>query len=43
MLTLVGAYEKGHMLPGMRLEFLVESLFLLSGVVTFLWMLAASS
>jgi hypothetical protein len=43
MLTLVGAYEKGHMLPGMRLEFLVESLFLLSGVITLLWMLAASS
>ena len=38
MLILVRAYEKGHMLPGMRLEFLVESLFLLSGVITLLWM-----
>lgn len=39
MLMLVGAYENGHMLPGMRLEFLVESLFLLAGVITLLWML----
>jgi 4-hydroxy-3-methylbut-2-enyl diphosphate reductase len=38
MLILVGAYEKGRMLPGMRLEFLVESLFLLSGLITFLWL-----
>ncbi|BBO71281.1 hypothetical protein DSCA_52110 [Desulfosarcina alkanivorans] len=43
MLALIGAYEKGHMLPGMRLEFLVESLFLLSGVLTLLWMLVAAS
>jgi hypothetical protein len=26
------------MLPGMRLEFLVESLFLLSGLITLLWL-----
>ncbi|MGA6925577.1 MAG: hypothetical protein WBY88_07845, partial [Desulfosarcina sp.] len=38
MLALVVAYEKGRMLPGMRLEFLVESLFLFSGVITMLWM-----
>lgn len=38
MLTLVHAYEKGRMLSSMRLEFLVESLFLLSGVITLLWM-----
>ncbi len=38
MLVLVNAYEKGRMLPSMRLEFLVESLFLLSGVITLLWM-----
>jgi (E)-4-hydroxy-3-methyl-but-2-enyl pyrophosphate reductase len=37
MLLLVNAYEKGQMLPSMRLEFLVESLFLLSGVITLLW------
>ena len=41
MLALVGAHEKGHMLPGMRLEFWVESLFLLAGVITILWMLVA--
>jgi 4-hydroxy-3-methylbut-2-enyl diphosphate reductase len=38
MLMLVRSYEKGRMLPGMRLEFLVESLFLLSGVITLAWM-----
>jgi 4-hydroxy-3-methylbut-2-enyl diphosphate reductase len=38
MLILVGTYEKGRMLPGMRLEFLVESLFIFSGVMTLLWM-----
>jgi 4-hydroxy-3-methylbut-2-enyl diphosphate reductase len=39
MLVLVGAHENGQMLPGMRLEFMVESLFLLSGVITVIWML----
>lgn len=38
MLVLIQAYEKGRMLPGMRLEFYVESLFLLSGIITLLWM-----
>ena len=38
MLILVSAYEKGRMLPSMRLEFLVESLILLSGIITLLWM-----
>jgi 4-hydroxy-3-methylbut-2-enyl diphosphate reductase len=37
MLVLVGAYENGRMRPGLQLEFLVESLFLLSGVMTLLW------
>ncbi len=37
MLMLVGAFEKGRMLPGMRLEFLVESLFLLAGLIALLW------
>ncbi|MFO7714902.1 4-hydroxy-3-methylbut-2-enyl diphosphate reductase [Desulfosarcina sp.] len=40
MLALVHAYEKGLMLPSMRLEFMVESLFLLSGFLTLLWMMA---
>jgi (E)-4-hydroxy-3-methyl-but-2-enyl pyrophosphate reductase len=39
MLVLVGAYENGRMLPGMRLEFLVESFFLLVGGITLLWTL----
>lgn len=38
MLMMVRAYEKGRIFPGMRLEFLVESLFLLAGAVTLLWM-----
>lgn len=38
MLILVHAYEKGRMLPSMRLEFMVESLFLLSGLITLFWM-----
>ncbi len=40
MLILVNAYEKGLMLPSMRLEFMVENLFLLSGIITLLWMAA---
>ena len=38
MVMMVNAYEKGRMLPSMGLEFLVESLFLLSGGITLLWM-----
>jgi 4-hydroxy-3-methylbut-2-enyl diphosphate reductase len=40
MLLLLGAYEQDRMLPGIRLEFIVESLFLLAGLLTLLWMLA---
>ncbi len=28
------AYERGNMLPGMRLEFFVETMFVLAGIVT---------
>jgi len=31
------AYERGYVLPGIRLEFLVETLFPLAGVVAFVW------
>lgn len=31
------AYERGYMLPGIRLEFLVESNFIMAGVATFIW------
>lgn len=41
MLILVRSYARGRMLPGMRLEFMVESLFLLSGLLTLVWMLVA--
>lgn len=36
------AHERGYMLPGMRLEFLVETHFVLSGVITFFWWLVTS-
>ncbi len=31
------AHEKGHMFPGTRLEFLIESHFILTGVITLIW------
>jgi len=31
------AYERGYVLPGIRLEFLIETLFPLAGVVAFVW------
>ncbi len=34
---LLVANQKGYMLPGIRLEFLVESLFVLAGIIAFLW------
>ncbi|MDI6687447.1 MAG: 4-hydroxy-3-methylbut-2-enyl diphosphate reductase [Desulfobacterales bacterium] len=37
MLLVFSAYEKGYMLPGIRLEFLVETHFILAGIITFLW------
>jgi len=36
---LLVANQKGYMLPGIRLEFLVESLFVLAGIIAFLWSL----
>lgn len=37
MLLLVSAYSKGRMLPGMRLEFMVESLFVMAGGIALAW------
>ena len=37
MLTLISMHENGLMLPGIRLEFLVESHFFLAGMVTLLY------
>ncbi len=42
MLLIVDTYENERIQPGMRLEFFVESLFFLSGVITLLWMVVAS-
>jgi len=33
------AHENGHMLPGIGLEFLVETHFVLAGVITLIWSL----
>jgi len=37
MLALISMHENGFMLPGIRLEFLVESHFFLAGMVTLLY------
>ncbi len=35
----LSAHERGYMLPGIRLEFLVESNFVMAGVMTLVWSL----
>ncbi|MEA3427968.1 MAG: 4-hydroxy-3-methylbut-2-enyl diphosphate reductase [Thermodesulfobacteriota bacterium] len=37
MLLVFSSYERGYMLPGIRLEFLVETHFILTGIITLLW------
>jgi 4-hydroxy-3-methylbut-2-enyl diphosphate reductase len=37
LFLVIVVYERGHMLPGIRLEFMVESLFVLAGSITLLW------
>ncbi len=37
MLVVLYTHERGFVLPGIRLEFLIDSHFLLAGVLTFLW------
>ncbi len=39
LLLLLSAYERGFLLPSIRLEFLVESNFILAGTIAFLWAL----
>ena len=34
---ILSAHERGYMLPGIRLEFLVESNFVMAGVMTLVW------
>ncbi|MDJ0784301.1 MAG: 4-hydroxy-3-methylbut-2-enyl diphosphate reductase [Desulfosarcinaceae bacterium] len=41
LLIVTRAHHKGYMLPGIRLEFGVESLFVLTGVITFIWVVVA--
>ena len=36
---MLSAHERGYMLPGIRLEFLVESNFVMAGVLTLVWSL----
>jgi 4-hydroxy-3-methylbut-2-enyl diphosphate reductase len=36
-LLLFSAYERGVLLPSIRLEFLVETNFILAGIAAFLW------
>jgi len=36
---ILSAHERGYMLPGIRLEFLVESNFVMAGVMTLVWAL----
>jgi 4-hydroxy-3-methylbut-2-enyl diphosphate reductase len=36
-LLLLSAYERGVLLPSIKLEFLVETNFILAGFVAFLW------
>jgi len=38
---IIFGYERGLMFPGIRLEFLLETQFLLAGVISFLWILVA--
>jgi len=35
--VILSTYERGYMLPGIRLEFLVETHFVLAGVITIIW------
>ena len=37
MSVILLAYERGYMLPGIRLEFLVETHFILAGIITIIW------
>jgi hypothetical protein len=37
LLLIIAAHEHGNMLPGIRMEFRVESLFVLSGLLAFFY------
>ena len=40
LLIVVMGYQRGNMLPGMHMEFIVESIFILSGLLAFIFTLA---
>jgi 4-hydroxy-3-methylbut-2-enyl diphosphate reductase len=42
MILILGAYEQGYLLPGVRLEFLVDTHYVVVGLVTLLWGLAGA-
>lgn len=37
IMIVLNIHEQGHMLPGTRLEFLIESHFVLAGIITMIW------
>ncbi|MBU0986931.1 MAG: 4-hydroxy-3-methylbut-2-enyl diphosphate reductase, partial [Proteobacteria bacterium] len=37
LFIVISAHERGYMLPGTRLEFLVETHFVLAGIIAFIW------
>jgi 4-hydroxy-3-methylbut-2-enyl diphosphate reductase len=39
MLLILTAYERGLMLPSIKLEMLIETNFILAGIMSFVWML----
>jgi 4-hydroxy-3-methylbut-2-enyl diphosphate reductase len=39
----LSVHERGSILPGIRLEFLVETLFILAGVIALLWSVLINS
>ena len=41
ILSVIVAHEKGYMLPGIGLEFLIETQFVLTGIITLLWSVLA--
>jgi (E)-4-hydroxy-3-methyl-but-2-enyl pyrophosphate reductase len=38
---ILSGYKNGYLLPGIRLEFLVETVFILAGLITFIWVSVA--
>ena len=43
ILIVISIHERGSILPGIRLEFLVETLFILAGVIALLWSVLISA